>query len=542
MKKILFTLCALVCAYLCAAPQVSAQASSSGTYTTYIGPQPIATENYALTVSPDGSRRSEADVTLGPNKTKFVTVVSPQNRPVSFTAERDGARLLGVEFVGSTARLSTAGRAPRVVATAATVVLENLVWHHLIFLLAQYDAARAGAQTFKAFLPGQELTFDVTVERKATPSFDVDGRRVATEQYNITLNGLPMEVWTDVGRVPLVGSVPAQGVRIVAKNSEPLASLIFPATKASTNENFSSEEVTFSNGGLKLAGTLTIPKRGAAPFPAAVIITGSGGQDRDGETGVMGLYRLIAERLSENGVAVLRADDRGVGKSDVPTKPSSYRDFVEDSRAALAYLTTRPEIDKTRIALIGHSEGAETATIIAGEDTRVAAIALLAGPSRPVDRIALEQALFSAALNRTVDPSDTTKLPELSREILRLFEEARTKPAPASGAPDTLAWFREHAASDPLVSVRRVRCPVLILQGERDSLVLPHHALALASALTESGNRRVALRIFPGLTHLFTSSTPDANASTDKTPQVSRDFLQTLAAWMAETLKRPATP
>lgn len=302
------------------------------------------------------------------------------------------------------------------------------------------------------------------------------------------------------------------------------------------SENFSSSDVTFNNRGVRLAGTLTIPKRGTAPHPAAVIITGSGGQDRDGAHGLLGLYRLIAERLSASGVAVLRVDDRGVGKSLVPdARPTSYRDLVEDSRAALAYLRTRPEIDPKRIALVGHSEGALTAMIIAAEDPRVAAVALLAGASRAVDRVTLEQALYRVALEAPVDPSDRSKLPQIHQDILRLFDDAKTVPKPKGGLPDPYGWFREHAQIDPLAFARRVRCPALVLSGERDVLVLPHHALELAQALAAGGNKAVRLRIFPDLTHLF-SSRPSTAPSGEKAEQIDENLLLTLQNWAADVL------
>src|SRR4030095_15594952 len=142
--------------------------------------------------------------------------------------------------------------------------------------------------------------------------------------------------------------IAAQNVKIVRGGSEALAELIIPPPAkpvASASDLFTSEEVSFQNGQQKLAGTLTIPKTGTAPFPAVIIISGSGSQDRDGG-GVANCYRLIAERLSRNGVAVLRVDDRGVGKS-VPlvTRTTSYRDLVDDSKAAFEFLNSRKEID-----------------------------------------------------------------------------------------------------------------------------------------------------------------------------------------------------
>jgi uncharacterized protein len=263
-----------------------------------------------------------------------------------------------------------------------------------------------------------------------------------------------------------------------------------------------------------------------------VLITGSGGQDRDG-AGVANIYRRVAERLSANGDAVLRADDRGVGKSTPLAKGNSYRDLVNDARAAFEYLLTRGDIDKGRVALIGHSEGAETALILAAEDSRVAAVALLAGTSQPADRVLVEQSLYQAAMQGPVDPTDETKWSAVARQLKGMFDKARSTPPPGAGADDPLAWFREHAAHDPLADARRVRAPAFVANGERDALVLPHHALRLASEMAAAGNRRVTLRIFRDLTHLFTPA-----SGGEKAGEVNEEFLRALHEWASVALAK----
>ncbi len=548
MKNLLLMIVVIVCALFSkgmpvargqntAAPSSATEAA--GTYTTYLGAQPLGTESYTLKTNADGSRRTEAEASFTSLKFKAVTVFGPDNRPLSFETEMNGAKTLAEEFTASGVKMRVTGKPEKEVAARPRALLENGLWHHFIFLLAQFDAAKGGRQSFEAFLPSQALPFNITVERDASPAFDLKGRRVATEHWRAATDlGLEFEIWTDAARTPLVISIPSQRVKVVRGGSEELAEVIMPsapkAAAASPDAPYTSAEAEFTNGEQKLAGTLTLPKAGAAPFPAAVIISGSGSQDRDG-TAVADLYRLVAERLSSNGVAVLRVDDRGSGRSSMPAKQSSYRDLVNDTRAAFEYLLKRGEIDKTRVALVGHSEGAETAAIIAAEDSRVAAVVLLAGSSRPVDKVVTEQALFQLALAGPLDPSDKMKLPAISRHLAEIFEQVKATPAPASAADDKFAWFREHAANDPSATVRRVRVPVLILNGERDALVLPYHAVALAEALAESGNKRTTLRIFPNLTHLFTPSGLDASAR-DKTGEVSPEVLNTIQTWFAEVL------
>ena len=536
MKFFIFAITVAVSA-LCVAAQ---QPAASGSYTTYIGEQAFGTESYTLTANADGSAQSEADVSFGPLKYHAVTKAAA-NKPTRFELAIVGAPPLAVDFADGNVTVKLEGRPDRQVKATPTVLLENGNWHQLIFLMAQYDFARRGQQSFSAFIPSQALPFTLSLELVDSPKFSVAGAQVATDHFKANTDlGLGLEIWTDAAHVPLLITVPMQKLKIVRKGSEALAAVIAPAPAqpaTAANSAFSSEEVTFANDAQKLVGTLTIPKTGTAPFPAVVIISGSGPQDRDGST-ILNIYRLIAERLSANGVAVLRVDDRGAGKSSMPAKATSYRDLINDSRAAFEFLTHRSEIDAKRIALAGHSEGAETALTIAAEDPRVAAVMLLAGCSRSVDRVLLEQMLHGLALNGPVNPSDKSRYPAVVTRLDQMFREAKTNPKPANPDNDQLSWFREHSESDPLALARRVRVPVLILNGERDDNVLPYHALELGQALSASGNKQVLLRIFPNLTHVFTPSKLDKAVTDAQAAEVSNDFLDLLQRWATNVLVR----
>jgi pimeloyl-ACP methyl ester carboxylesterase len=512
--------------------------TSSGTYTTYIGDETFGTEDYTLTTNADGTALAQAVVAFGPAKFKAVTTTA-RNTPVNFTMEINGTTVLVEEFSEGLVKIKPTGQPPSEVKAHVSVLLENGASHQFLFLFPQYDAARGGPQSFNAFVPSQAAPFTLTLERIDSPSFKVGSQQVATEHFRAgTSLGLGFEIWTDPAHVPLFIRVPAQHLKIVRKGSEGLAEVISPPpAKPSANDPYTTEEVSFQNGEQKLVGALTVPKSGAKPCPGVVIITGSGSQDRDGSE-VANLYRLIAERLSTGGVAVLRVDDRGVGKS-VPLKPgTTYRDLINDSKAAFEFLFNRPEIDRQKIALAGHSEGAETALTIAVEDPRVAAIMLLGSTSRPLDRIVFEQTLNALALDSPVNPSDKTRYPAIVTQLEKAFRDARSEPKPTDSTTDLRIYFRQHLASDPLALARRVRVPTLILNGERDGNVLPYHALELAQAMADSGNKQVLLRIFPNLTHLFTPSQRDKAVTDAQAGEVSPAFLELLQSWAANVLVR----
>jgi len=512
--------------------------TSSGTYTTYASDQPLGTDNYTFTANPDGSAQAQSDVTWGPVKFRVVTK-SLRNKPVSFTEEVAGAPQLLIEFGPGVVKIKPQGKPETEVKAEPTVLFENGAWHQFLFLFPQYDASRGGPQTFNALVPAQAVPFTLTLERVDAPSFKVGAQQIATEHFRaVTSLGLNFEIWTDPAHVPLFIHIAAQRLKVVRKGSEGLADVILPPLpKPSANDPYTTEEVSFQNGDQKLVGSLTVPKTGAKPFPAVVIITGSGSQDRDG-IAVDNLYRFIAERLSTGGVAALRVDDRGVGKS-LPLKPGTdYRDLINDSKAAFEFLFNRPEIDRKRIALAGHSEGAQTALTIAVEDPRVAAIMLLGSTSRPLDRIVIEQTLYALALSSPVNPSDKTRDPAIVTQLNQAFSAAKSTPKPADAATDPLAYFRQHLESDPLALARRVRVPTLILNGERDDNVLPYHALELAQAMADSGNKQVLLRIFPNLQHEFTPSQRDKAVTDAQAAVVSAEALDLLQRWATSVLVR----
>jgi hypothetical protein len=155
----------------------------------------------------------------------------------------------------------------------------------------QYDAQKGGSQNFRAFLPSRAMDFDVQVERTATPTFEIGGKQVATERYRIvSSSGLILDAWTDLSRTPLLILLEAQGVKVVRQGLEGLAEVVSKPEVAegylSEEVTFLNEEVTFLNGDVSLAGTITIPRGGDKRRPAALLISGSGSQDRDGNPGV----------------------------------------------------------------------------------------------------------------------------------------------------------------------------------------------------------------------------------------------------------------
>ncbi len=508
-----------------------AQMKDSGTYIVYVGSQAVATEDYTSEKLADGTVKTVSKVAT----TTFITTTK-NDKPVEFVIESNGAKVLTTTFAGGEAKTVTGEQPAKIVKTEATVITENNVWSNFINLLAQYDQKKGGAQNFTAFLPSQSLNLSVVLEKAETKDFKSNKQVISLTKYNLvhTKSGLKIIIWVDKANVPYLIEIPAQQAQIVKKGFDDLREIsAAPKVQMQTFAGeFTSEEVSFPNKENTLAGTFTVPKNDKKSFPAVVIISGSGSQDRDGST-IFGLYRQIAESLSKAGVAVLRVDDRGVGKSTIiqeKAAETSYRDLISDSRAAFDYLTTRKEIDKSKIGFLGHSEGSETALTLASEDKRVAAIILLAGLSRPTSEGISEQEVYQRAIRETVNASDKSQVMPVAQNLLNRFEAAKK---PENANDKKLDWFREHAASNPSLLAAKVNCPVLIVQGERDLLVLAYHSLELARALSNGGNKNVSLRIIPNQTHLFTPASGDNPQETSK---ISEKMLRTLQNWAFTTL------
>jgi dipeptidyl aminopeptidase/acylaminoacyl peptidase len=238
------------------------------------------------------------------------------------------------------------------------------------------------------------------------------------------------------------------------------------------------------------------------------MITGSGLQTRDSRIALPGLeqyapFKQIAERLASNGVAVLRVDDRGIGGSTgrETLATATTTSLAEDTRAQIAWLRARSGVDPKRIVVIGHSEGATIASMIGASDPQVAGVVLMAGVAKRGADVSFEQQEDMLKSDATMDDATKASMREKQKEAVKAILEDREVP----GQP-IVPWMREYFKYDPLPTVRRVKQPVLILQGERDRQVDQSHASMLERALHDAGNTHVKRIVFPTLNHLFLPS------------------------------------
>lgn len=239
---------------------------------------------------------------------------------------------------------------------------------------------------------------------------------------------------------------------------------------------YQAEEVTYDNlkAGIKLAGTLTTPQTGG-PFPAAILISGSGPQDRDEALLGHKPFLVLADYLTRQGLAVLRFDDRGVGKSTGEFAKATSADFATDVLAGVEYLKTRKEIDSKKIGLIGHSEGGLIAPMVAAQSADAAFIVLMAGPGISGEEI-----------------------------------------------------------------LKKVQCPVLAINGEKDLQVPPQENLAaIAQGLKAGGNKKFVIKELAALNHLFQTASTGAPAEYAKIEEtISPAALLAMGDWILAQTKK----
>jgi len=304
---------------------------------------------------------------------------------------------------------------------------------------------------------------------------------------------------------------------------------------------YDQEEVSYKNGDITLAGTLTLPK-GSTKAPVALMITGSGPQDRDEALLGHRPFLVIADHLTRAGIAVLRVDDRGVGGSTGNIAQSTSADFATDVIAGVKFLKNHDRIDPDKIGVIGHSEGGIVGPLAASQSKDIAFVIMLAGTGVPGSEILpLQLELIAKAEGvpqETIDKQlafqteilDLLASDKSTEEIEAPFREVVAKQVDMAielagedteipreqtieqAVKQTLnPWFRFFVSYDPKPALEKVRVPVLVLNGELDTQVDADQNLpGIEKALKKGGNRDYTIKRLPGLNHLFQNATTGA--------------------------------
>jgi len=329
---------------------------------------------------------------------------------------------------------------------------------------------------------------------------------------------------------------------------------------------YDEEEVSYTNGEITLAGTVTMPK-GEGPFPAAVLITGSGAQDRNEALLGHKPFLVLADHLTRAGIVVLRVDDRGVGGSTGSVPDSTTADFATDVLAGVRFLMKHDRIDPKMVGVIGHSEGGIVGPLAASQSKDVAFVVMLAGTGVPgseilplqMEKIARaegvpeEKIAKQLAIERQVvdllasDRSSEEIEPEMRKLVAQQIDLSGETDDDEESMPREEAieqaikrplgtWFRYFVRYDPRPALRKVTVPVLVLNGSLDTQVDPEQNLPeIEKALLAGGNPDVTIEELPGLNHLFQTAGTGAFSEYAKIEEtMSPMMLEVVSDWILE--------
>ena len=339
---------------------------------------------------------------------------------------------------------------------------------------------------------------------------------------------------------------------------------------------YKSEDIIYSNADktLSYGATITIPE-GTGPFPAAVLITGSGAQNRDEDILGHKLFAVIADYLTRNGFIILRVDDRGMGKTTGKFSEATSADFANDVSGSVDYLLSRPEVDKMKIGLIGHSEGGMIAPMVAAQRKDINFIVLLAAPGVKIINLMTEQAgavirssgasekaveaykpLYNTMATTIVNAPDTTAAlasakimmndwaektnKNLLRELGMKDAEARNNIATSLVRTMSLKWFKYFLLFDPQSWLRKLNCKVFALNGDKDIQVISKQNLpGIEEALKKSKSPFYEIKELPGLNHLFQTC---KKCTVEEYGELEETFspvaLQAISNWMEKNVKQ----
>lgn len=425
--------------------------------------------------------------------------------------------------------------------SADPVVLPSTFFGSYAALGKRLQGRAAGTELRAYIAPQGEVVLTVTAvapERMETPK----GAFPAT-RYGLALSSAPpagdlaFNLWTNADGDLLRVSIPAQTLEMAREDI---------ASAASRTTAFSiagDEAVQIAAAGFNLAATVTRPPKPTGTLPAVVLVGGSGPTDRDEVVAGIPVFGQLARDLVAAGFTVVRYDKRGLGQSGGRAESVTIADYAEDVRSILFWLGRQKDVDDDRIALVGYGEGAGVALLAAGrERDRVSAVVLMAGIATTGAQLVIEQQQHLLSQMKIDDAQRAEKLALQER-----INQAVIKGTGWIDIPDSVRrvadtpWFYSFLTFSPAKAMSDVRQPVLIVQGELDTQVPPHHADELAAFARERKNKApVQVVKVPGVNHLFVPATTGElaeYASLGPDAKVSSEATSAIASWLTKTLR-----
>ncbi len=417
--------------------------------------------------------------------------------------------------------------------SARTIVLPNSFFAGYEALAARLSAAQPGTDLHAYVAPQAEVVVNVkgvTIEQLQSPVGLIAARR-----YDLVFQnpGRPLDatVTIDSGARLVRVEIPGAGLRVIRSE------LAGVAVRSQPVRNPNDTDVIIPAIGFSLAGTITTPAGvGKLRTPIVVLVAGSGSVDRDEVVAGIPIFAQLARGLADQGFLVLRYDKRGVGKSGGRSERVTLQDYADDLITAVKWLAKRPDVDPRKIAVAGHSEGGAVAMLAASREKQIASLILIAAPGTPGSDLILEQQRHALDLMKVPDADRQAKIDLQTRIQSAVIADKGWEAIP----PDLRAqadspWFRSLLLFEPAKVMQKIEQPILIIQGDLDQQVFPHHADQLAAlARTRKKSPPSEVVHLPGINHLLTPATTGDVAEyislQDKT--VTPAVVKTIAEWL----------
>ncbi len=443
------------------------------------------------------------------------------------------SRLLILPAFLALGALGAAGQAPyKMSVEAARSVIEELASHDFAKVAARFD------DRMRAALPAEKLAAVWTSLEAQVGKFQ--------QVRGVVVSGRPMTTVTLVchfERADLDALITFdQSGRVAGLFFRPSETATWKPPAYAQPENFVEAPVTVTTGQWHLPGTLTLPK-GTGPFPAVILVQGSGPQDADETIGPNKPFKDLAWGLANRGIAVLRYTKRtkeyGAASIANPATFTVNDETVDDARSAVALAAHWPQIDPHRIFLLGHSLGATMAPRIAAGDPSVAGLILMAGAVTPMEQLALQQIRTIDARENVPEQTEQKQVATVEAAVKQI-ESPSLKPGTTInflGAPTPSSYWLDLRNYHPARAAAELRIPMLFLQGGRDYQVPPTEMELWKKAL--AGHKNVTFELFPPLNHLFEAGTgPSTPGEYMKPGHVDEKVIEAIAAWVRSTAGR----
>jgi pimeloyl-ACP methyl ester carboxylesterase len=526
--------------------QVSSASAASSSFTIFQRAMQVGTEQISLERTPDGwtiTGRGQIgppfDLVTRSLRVLYDQEWRPRGLAVDLTARGQVIKML-TTVTGTTAEseLTTNGTPAQkvdMIDEAAVLLLAGSIFAPYEAVAARLKAAAPGT-TFPVYVASQG-SGAMTVGESVQENIQTLGRLINARRTRITLErpgGLPpldAEVWGDEAGRLLRVSLPAQNLDAVRDDVASVSARHVTVVRAGD------EQVRIPANGFSLAGTISKPAgAGGKPLPALVLVGGSGPTDRDETVFGIPIFGQLAGALADAGYLVLRYDKRAVGQSGGRAEAATLADFAEDLRAAVRFIGNRKDVDRRRLAVVGHSEGGAVGLLAADRENRIAALVLIAAPGMTGAELNLAQVTRALAQSNKPEAEKQTTI-ELQKKIQTavLTGNGWDEISPALRQQADIPWFRSFLAFDPVRIMRDVDQPILVVQPLLDAQVPPINADRLeAAARARKKSAPVEVARLPGLNHLLVPATTgepaEYSALTDR--NVSPAVARSIAGWL----------